>query len=98
MRYSTNSVISSAVPPTAGTMFGLTLGNRERDLQGAHHSYSPAPSFRSGAQVLLCWPMWKAHTGPEAYTRPKVLRIAGDHEIKDVWEDNLASKARAILE
>ena len=34
----------------------------------------------------------------EAYTRPKMLRVVGNHKIKDVWEDDLAFKVHGILE
>jgi hypothetical protein len=40
---------------------------------------------------------YKAPTGPEAYPRRKELRIVGDHEIKELWEDDLAFKVHAIL-
>ncbi|KAN0109281.1 hypothetical protein V8E52_009465 [Russula decolorans] len=36
---------------------------------------------------------YKAPTGPEAYPRRKELRIVGDHEIKELWEDDLAFKS-----
>ncbi|KAI0647688.1 hypothetical protein C8Q79DRAFT_924809 [Trametes meyenii] len=36
-------------------------------------------------------------TGPEAYTRTKQLRIAGPHEIGEIWEDDLAPKVDALL-
>ncbi|KAI0669159.1 hypothetical protein C8Q78DRAFT_992809 [Trametes maxima] len=36
-------------------------------------------------------------TGPEAYTRTKQLRIAGTHEIREIWEDDLAPKIDALL-
>ncbi|KAK0207623.1 hypothetical protein IW262DRAFT_1281921 [Armillaria fumosa] len=40
---------------------------------------------------------YEAPTGPEAYPRLKELRIVGDHDIQDVWEDDLALKVHAIL-
>ncbi|KAF8917443.1 hypothetical protein CPB85DRAFT_199393 [Mucidula mucida] len=40
---------------------------------------------------------WEAPSGPEAYHRPKELRIAGDHKIAEVWEDDLALKVEGIL-
>ena len=40
---------------------------------------------------------WEAPTGLEAYRKLKELRVVGDHEINDVWEDDLALKVHAIL-
>ncbi|KAH9915507.1 uncharacterized protein B0H18DRAFT_1041564 [Fomitopsis serialis] len=40
---------------------------------------------------------WEAPTGPEAYPRLKELRVVGNHEINEVWEDDLALKVHAIL-
>lgn len=37
-------------------------------------------------------------TGPEAYPKLKELRIAGNHKIKEIWEDNLGLKVIAILD
>jgi hypothetical protein len=38
-----------------------------------------------------------APTGPEAYPKLKELKIVGGHEIKELWEDDLAFKVHAIL-
>ncbi|KAH9051592.1 hypothetical protein EDB83DRAFT_2226108 [Lactarius deliciosus] len=40
---------------------------------------------------------WEEPTGPEAYSRLRELRVVGEHEISDVWEDDLALKVHAIL-
>ncbi|KAH9017748.1 hypothetical protein EDB83DRAFT_183145 [Lactarius deliciosus] len=40
---------------------------------------------------------WKEPTGPEAYSRRRELRVVGEHEISDIWEDDLALKVHAIL-
>ncbi|KAH9017750.1 hypothetical protein EDB83DRAFT_2298802 [Lactarius deliciosus] len=40
---------------------------------------------------------WEEPTGPEAYSRLRELRAVGEHEISDVWEDDLALKVHAIL-
>jgi hypothetical protein len=40
---------------------------------------------------------WEAPTGLEAYPKLKELRVVGEHEINDVWEDDLALKVHAIL-
>ncbi|KAF8472265.1 hypothetical protein DFH94DRAFT_767632 [Russula ochroleuca] len=93
-------------------MSGLSLGNRERDLSKARTTPSPPPHLSEqeskyyyaglySRPVLIArtgTTPWEAPTGLEAYTRPKVLRIVGNHEIKDVWEDDLALKVHAILE
>jgi len=93
-------------------MSGLTLGNRQRDLSKARTTPSPLPHLSEEESKcyyagLYSCPLliartgttpWETPTGPEAYTRPKVLRIVGNHEIEDVWEDNLALKVHAILE
>ncbi|TFY73127.1 hypothetical protein EWM64_g10885 [Hericium alpestre] len=36
---------------------------------------------------------YEAPTGPEAYSKLKELRIVGDHEITEIWEDDLAFKS-----
>jgi hypothetical protein len=41
---------------------------------------------------------WEVPSSPEAYPWLKELQIPGNHEIFDVWEDNLASKVQAILD
>jgi hypothetical protein len=41
---------------------------------------------------------WEEPTGPEAYSRPKELRVVGNHALKEVWEDNLALKVHAFLD
>ncbi|KAH9955048.1 hypothetical protein BGW80DRAFT_1258334 [Lactifluus volemus] len=51
---------------------------------------SPRLIARTGAP-------WYPPTGPEAYTRIRELRIPGEHELFDVWEDNLAIKVHDIL-
>ncbi|KAH8981224.1 hypothetical protein EDB86DRAFT_447202 [Lactarius hatsudake] len=40
---------------------------------------------------------WEEPTGPEAYSRLRELRVVGEHEISDVWEDDLALKVHAVL-
>ncbi|KAF8331414.1 uncharacterized protein EI90DRAFT_3016408 [Cantharellus anzutake] len=40
---------------------------------------------------------WYPPSGPEAYPRAKELRILGEHELFDVWEDDLALKVHNIL-
>jgi len=41
---------------------------------------------------------WVAPTGPEAYSVYKELRAAGNHALKNIWEDNLALKIHAVLD
>ena len=41
---------------------------------------------------------WEAPSGPESSPRPKELRTPGDHEISEVWEDDLAFKVHGILD
>ena len=43
-------------------------------------------------------PPWEAPTGPEAYQVHKELRAAGNHVLREVWEDNLALKVHALLD
>jgi len=46
----------------------------------------------------LVGPPWEAPTGPEAYQVHKELRAAGNHVLREVWEDNLALKVHALLD
>src|SRR6266581_1579343 len=48
--------------------------------------------------VARTGPPWEAPTGPEAYQMHKELRAAGNHALKEVWEDNLALKLHALLD
>ena len=88
-------------------MSGLTLGDStERETpslphpvssEEARHYYAGLPSkpiliARTGRA------QWEAPRGPEAYLKPKELRIVGVHEIEDIWEDDLAPGIHAILE
>ena len=43
-----------------------------------------------------CTP-WEAPTVLEAYPKRNELRVVGNHEINDVWEDGLALKVHAVL-
>jgi len=41
---------------------------------------------------------WEASSDPQACTRLKELRVAGNHKISEVWQDDLAPKVKAILD
>ena len=62
----------------------------------AKHYYNGLPSkprliARTGAP-------WYSPSGPEAYLRIKELRIPGQHELLDLWEDYFALKVHDILD
>lgn len=103
MHYSlANSLV---VSPITTTMSDLTLSNRERNLSNPPQlSGVEARCYYAGLYsrpVLIARTgaiPWEAPTGPEPYLRRKVLRVVGNHDIKDVWEDDLALKVHAVLE
>lgn len=94
-------------------MSGLTLGGRPATGDQFSTRTTPSPPPRVSdeeAQVyyagLPSKPVlvartgttpYGAPTGPEAYPKLKELKIVGGHEIKELWEDDLAFKVHAIL-
>jgi len=90
-------------------MSGLTLGSLDLSISRlatppppclspveARHYYNGLPSkplliARTGAP-------WYPPSGPEAYLRVKELRIPGQHELLDLWEDNIALRVHDILD
>jgi len=66
------------------------------DIEAKHYYYGlyskPVLVARSGNDA------WEQPTGPEAYLRPKELRTVGNHNLKRVWEEELAFQIHDILQ
>jgi hypothetical protein len=83
-------------------MSGLTLSGLEVpplpprvSAMEAEHYYNGLPS--KPCLIALTGAPWHPPSDPEAYLRSKELRIAGRHELVELWEDNLALKVHDIL-
>ena len=83
--------MSSTTSDPQSTNIGWGMDKLEAQLYYAGLPSKPRLITRTG-------PPWEAPSGPEAYPRLKELKIPGDHEILEVWEDNLALKIHAILD
>ncbi|KZT18106.1 hypothetical protein NEOLEDRAFT_1246600 [Neolentinus lepideus HHB14362 ss-1] len=82
-------------------MSGTTLDDSPPPIsidEAEMYYYGLLPQPRLVARTGINTAMWEAPTGAEAYYRPKVLRIAGEHGIETSWEQEIAPKIHDILE
>lgn len=97
------AVTSSPITVMSGLTLGGPAGTRATPSPPPRISKLEAQLYYDGLPskprlIARTGPLWEAPSGPEAYSRLKELKIPGDHEIFEVWEDNLAFKAHAILD
>ncbi|TFK63246.1 hypothetical protein BDN72DRAFT_964022 [Pluteus cervinus] len=85
----------NASSPTTDMSLSTTIPFPPVSYEEAHLYYRGLPSnplliARTRTDSIP----WEA---PTSWSRPKDLRIVGEHKIQDIWEDDLATKIHAIL-